>query len=328
MRGRETQWNKGTAMRTNDALIALACGIFGATLVSQAPPPAAAAHPGGASPPAIAGQPGVAGQAAGSGPPPAAPAGRGRAPQALVPVAASTLAANLEAYIGVTVTLTATVDQRFGGTAFTVDQDRSKTAADVLVLAPLLTAPLDPNAYVTVIGEVVKFDAADAAARMKDAMPALTPDIAARYRGRAAVIATSVINGAMTDLAKRIPPPMSPEELALSAVMKQVGPGFNALRQSVTAAIGADTAAQAAALKALLGEASAFWKKQSRPDAIQWTEDARIASGLVEAAAAKGDWEAVKLAVPKLQATCASCHGLYRERLDDGTYRFKPPATR
>ena len=62
MRGRETQWNKGTAMRTNDALIALACGIYGATLVSQAPPPAAAAQPGGASPPAIAGQPGVAGQ--------------------------------------------------------------------------------------------------------------------------------------------------------------------------------------------------------------------------------------------------------------------------
>ncbi|MEO6238579.1 MAG: hypothetical protein ABIQ52_16400 [Vicinamibacterales bacterium] len=312
-------------MTTNYALIALACGIVGATLAGQAPqttPPAAAGQPAGASQPAVAGQPASGGQ------PPVAPAGRGRAPQALVPVAASTLAANPDAYIGMTVTLTATVDQRFGGTAFTVDQDRSRTAADVLVLAPLLTAPLDPNAYVTIIGEVVKFDAADAAARMKDAMPALTPDIAARYRGRAAVIATSVINGAMTDLAKRMPPPMSPEELALSKVMKQVGPGFNALRLSVTAANLSDTATQAAALKSLFGEAGGFWKSPSRPDAVQWTEDARIASGLVEAAAAKGDWEAVKLAVPKLQATCASCHGLYRERLDDGTYRFKPPATR
>ena len=34
--------------------------------------------------------------------------------------------------------------------------------------------------------------------------------------------------------------------------------------------------------------------------------------------------EAVKVAVPKLQTVCGTCHGLYRERLDDGTYRFKP----
>jgi cytochrome c556 len=261
-------------------------------------------------------------------PAPGMPAGRGaRPPQALVPVAATTLAANPDPFLGMTVTLTAAVDQRYGGTAFTVDQDRAKSAGqDVLVLAPLLNAPVEPNAYVTVIGEVVKFDAAEAAARMKDAMPVLAPDVAAKYHGRAAIIATSVINGAMTDLAKRLPPPMSPEELALSKVMKQVGPGFNTLRQSVTASNGADTAAQAAALKKLFGEAAAFWKIQGRPDAIQWTEDAKLASGALEAAAAKGDWEAVKAGVPKLQGACSSCHGLYRERLDDGTYRFKPPA--
>jgi cytochrome c556 len=161
---------------------------------------------------------------------------------------------------------------------------------------------------------------------MKDAMPVLAPEVAAKYHGRAAIIATSVINGAMTDLAKRLPPPMSPEELALSKVMKQVGPGFTALRQSVTASNGADTTAQAAALKKLFGEAATFWKTQARPDAIQWTEDARLASDAVEAAASKGDWDAVKAAVPKLQGACSSCHGLYRERLDDGTYRFKPPA--
>jgi hypothetical protein len=225
-----------------------------------------------------------------------------------------------------TVTLTAAGEQRYAGTAFSVDQDRSKTGADVLILAALLTAPVEPRAYVTVIGEVVKFDAADVAARMKESMPELPADVAARYKGHAAVIATSVINGAMADLAKRVPPPMSAEELALSKVMKRIGPGFNALRASATAANGTDTVAQATELRTLFGEAAAFWKSQGRPDAVQWTEDARVASGLVEAAAAKGDWEAVKLAVPRLQSACASCHGLYRERLDDGTYRFKPPA--
>jgi len=247
------------------------------------------------------------------------------AQQPLVPIAASTLAANPDAYVGRTVTLTAPVDQRFGSTAFSVDQDAKSSGPDVLVLAPLLNAPVEPNGYVTVIGEVVRFDAADAAARMKDAMPVLPAGVAAKYRGRAAIIATSVINGAMTDLARRLPPPMSPEELAYSKVMKQVGPGFNTLRQSVTAGNGPDTAAQAAALATLFGEAAVFWKAQARPDAIQWIEDARVASQAVGAAATKADWDAVKVAVPKLQAACSSCHGLYRERLDDGTYRYKQP---
>jgi hypothetical protein len=259
-----------------------------------------------------------------AGQPPAAPPGRGRGPQALIPVAASTLAANPDQYLGMTVTLTAAVNQRFGGTAFTVAQDRSKP--DILVLAPLLNAPVEPNAYVTVIGEAVRFEAADAATRMKEAMPVLTADVAEKYRGRPAIIATSVINGAMTDLAKRLPPPMSPEELALSRVMKQIGPGFTALRQSVTTANGPETAAGAAALAAHFGEAAAFWKANPRPDAVQWNQDARAASAAIEAAAAKGDWEAVKSGVPKLQGICGSCHGIYRERLDDGTYRYKQPA--
>jgi hypothetical protein len=264
--------------------------------------------------------------------PPIAPPGiqappiAARPPQALVPVAASTLAANPDQFVGMTVTLTAAVDRTYGATAFSIDQDRAKSAGqDVLVLAPLLNAPVEPNAYVTVIGDVVRFDVAETAARMKEAMPLLGPDVVAKYRGRPAIIATSVINGAMTDLARRLPPPMSPEELALSKVMKQVGPGFTTLRQSATAASGPDTTAQAAALVKLFGEAAAFWKIQSRPDAIQWTEEAKLASGAIEAAAAKGDWEAVKTAVPKLQAICGSCHGVYRERLDDGTYRFKKP---
>ena len=259
---------------------------------------------------------------------PATPAaGRGRGPQALVPVAASTLAASPDQFVGMTVTLTAAVDQTYGRTAFSVDQDRAKSAGqDVLVLAPLLNAPVEPNAYVTVIGDVVRFDVAEAAARMKDAMPLLGAEVVAKYRGRPAIIATSVINGAMTDLAKRLPPPMAPEELALSKVMKQVGPGFTALRQSATASSGPETTAQAAALVKLFGQAAAFWKAQARPDAIQWTEDAKVASGAIEAAAAKADWEAVKVAVPKLQAICGSCHGIYRERLDDGTYRYKAPA--
>jgi cytochrome c556 len=249
-----------------------------------------------------------------------------RPPQAIVPVSAGTLAANPDAFVGATVSLTAAVDQRYGSTAFSIDQDRAKSAAaDVLVLAPLLNAPVDANAYVTVIGEVVRFDAAAVAAKMKDAAPALPPGVAAKYAGRAAIIATSVINAAMVDLARRLPPPMTPEEEALSKVMKQVGPGFTALRAAATASNAADTTVQATALKTLFTEAAAFWKTRARPDAIQWTEDAKVTSEAIAVAAAKSDWETVKTAVPKLQQICGSCHGLYRERLEDGTYRFKQP---
>ena len=174
------------------------------------------------------------------------------------------------------------------------------------------------------IGEVVR--STPPVARMKDAAPALTPDVAAKYAGRAAVIATSVINAAMTDLAKRLPPPITPEEEAFSKVMKQVGPGFNALRQAATESNAADATAQAAALKRLFTESGAFWKTKTRPDAIQWAEDAKLTSDAIATAAGKGDWDTVKTTVPKLQQLCASCHGLYRERLDDGTYRYKAPA--
>ena len=188
-----------------------------------------------------------------------------------------------------------------------------------------MTAPVEPNAYVTVIGEVIRFDLATAAAKMKDALPSLSADVVDKYRGKPAIIATSVINNAMTDLAKRLPPPMTADEEALSKLMKQIGPGFNALRQAVTASNAEDIRTQATTLNKAFTEAAAFWKKQSHPDAIQWTEDAKRESDAIAVAAAKNDLDAVKAAVPKLQSACSSCHGSYRERLDDGTYRYKQP---
>src|SRR5207302_633792 len=114
--------------------------------------------------------------------------------------------------------------------------------SEVLVVSAVLTAPVQPGAYVTVIGDTIRFDPAALADRMKDAAPALPADVVERYRGRMAIVATSVINGAMTDLAKRLPPPLTPQEQMLNKAMKQVGPAFTALRQAVTASSAADAA--------------------------------------------------------------------------------------
>jgi hypothetical protein len=250
-------------------------------------------------------------------PKPAAP------PQPVIPLAASTLAADPDAYLGSTVTVTAPVRQSLGAAAFTIDQHPSSTPAhDVLVLAPLLTAPVTPNGYVTVIGEVIKFDPDTVSSRMKDDAPQLGPDVAARYMGRPALIARSVINASLMDLARRLPPPMSPEEEALSRTMKRVGPAFNAIR-AADASRKDEALANATTLKNAFAEIDAFWKAHSRPDAVEWTQQARKESEALEAAARNSQWEDVKAAAGRLQPLCQRCHNTYRDRLEDGTYRLK-----
>jgi cytochrome c556 len=260
-----------------------------------------------------------------AGPPTVTPGGA--PPKPAIPVATTALTAHADQYAGATVSLTATVAQTYGPTVFSVTQANQKDrGADVLVVSAVLTAPVQPGSYVTILGEVIRFDAGTIAVRMKDAAPPLGADVVERYRGRPAIIATSVINAAMTDLAKRLPPPMTPEEEAYSKLMKQIGPGFTTLRQAVTATNAPDVATQASALAKLFGEAAPFWKAQARPDAIQWIDDAQKMAASIDAAAGKANWDDIKTSVPKLQQICGSCHTQYRERLDDGSYRYKRPA--
>lgn len=255
-----------------------------------------------------------------------APAPAPASQKPVVPVAASTVLSNPDRFAGTTVSLTAAVGQRYGATAFSVAQTRStarKAAGvqDVLVVAPLLTAPVQPGAYVTVIGEVIKFDPALVAERMKAAAP--SPDVAAKYAGKPAVLATSVINTAMTDLAKKLPPPMTPGEIELNKAMKQISPAFTALRQAVTASNTSDARDQATTLANGFAAAAAFWKTQPHPEAVEWTEDARKLADEIAMLAAKPDPDALKASVPKLQQVCSNCHNQYRVRLDDGSYRYK-----
>jgi hypothetical protein len=233
-----------------------------------------------------------AGQGAGQ----AAPA----APKPLVPAAANSIAANPDAFLGQIVTVTASIDQVVSPTSFTVDQDPRKPAAgDVLVIAKALNAPLILNSHVTVIGEVV------------------------RHEGRPAIRATSVLTAAGLDLAKRIPPPMTPEEEALDKAMKTINPAFGAIRQAVAAAGGENAVQHAATLKQAFIETEAFWKKRGVADAQKWAADARAQSEALERAIADGQWDAAKAAAGTLQQACSACHGAYRERLDDGTYRMR-----
>ena len=325
------------AMRRNWGIFGAAFLLLATTAATQQP------ATGSAQPATSSGQPATSSGQRSTGPgQPSTASGQsstssGQAgPKLTIPVAVSTVVANPDRYAGSMVSMTAAVVQLYGATAFSVSQARSSTAPrsgsstargsahaaqDVLIVAPLLTAPVQPGAYVTVIGELVKFDPGAVAARMKEAAP--PADVAAKYVGRPAVLATSVINTSMTDLAKKLPPPMTPAELELNKAMKQVGPAFTALRQAVNASNTSDARDQAAALSKGFTDAAAFWKTQSHADAIQWTEDARKMADEIAMLAAKPDADGLKAAVPKLQQFCTNCHTQYRTRLDDGSYRYK-----
>jgi cytochrome c556 len=245
-------------------------------------------------------------------------------PKPLVPLAASTLAEGPEPYFGQLVTVTGAVEQTLSPSVFSIDQDKTRsTGKHVLVVAPTLIGAVDLNAYVTVIGEVIRFEPAEIAQKLPDYSLDLPPAVIATYRGGPAVLATAVLNTAMIDLARRPPPPLTAEEEAYDKVMKRVGPAFAALREALTATDAAAVKQHAEIMRQAFGETAAFWKGRGRTDATGWATDARSHVEALVRAAAASDWDAAQTSASSLGQTCQSCHGAYRERLDDGSYRIK-----
>jgi cytochrome c556 len=268
---------------------------------------------------------------------PAAPAvpGAAAAPvvpaKPIVPVAANTVATHPDPYYGEVVTMTASVNEMVSKSSLLVGQktvgDAAKAKgvnADVLVLLPTMYGAVDLNAYVTVMGEVVKFDPVEIAKKSKNyKLDEFTPEVVEKYKGRPVVLATAVINAASVDLTKRLPPPMTTDEEALQKVMRKVAPAFAALRTSIDTAK-ADIAAQnVAVLKEAFADTEAFWKSKGKADATGWAADARKQVDLIDHAVAAGKLDDAKVPNGTLGQSCTNCHGAYRERFDDGSFRIK-----
>ena len=244
----------------------------------------------------------------------------------LIPVAASTLADKPDTYVGQFVTVTGAVEQALTKSVFSIDQDKTKsTGHNVLVIAPSLNGPVNPNTYVTVIGEVVRFSAGEITERLPQYVLDLTPDLVAKYQGVPTVLATAVVDTALVDLARKVPPPLTPEEVAFDKVMKTAGPAFTALRQALTDTDASTARTQSEILRRAFGDTQAFFKAKGRTDAVGWATDARGHVESIERSAGKDDWDAAQASASSLGKMCQNCHGAYRERLDDGTYRLKLP---
>ncbi len=136
----------------------------------------------------------------------------------------------------------------------------------MLVLVPNIQRPVDLKSYVTVMGELMKFDPAEVAKKAKDYKIDLPPEAAAKYAGRPVLIATSVINDKFDDVAKRLPPPLNAEEEAFQKVMRAVGPAAAALRPAVDSSNAEVAAKNAAILQKGFADTEAFWKpKKAEP---------------------------------------------------------------
>ena len=254
-----------------------------------------------------------------------APPAQAAGPRPLVPMAASSLLRDPASHMGENVSLMALVDAVLSKTAFTLDQDRAKTSAgqDLLVLAPTLTAAPDLNMYLTVQGEVMRFDPAEIAKKNKSYTIDLPPDVAAKYMGRPMILATAVVNPLLVDLAKKALPPLTAAELAFQKAMLSINPTFTALRGGLATPDAAQAKEQVAILKTSFTTVEGFFKTKGMAEPAGWAGDAIKLVTTMEQGVTGAKWDDVKTAAGTLQGLCAQCHGVYRERQDDGSFRIK-----
>jgi cytochrome c556 len=241
----------------------------------------------------------------------------------LVPMTASTIVRDPAAQLGQNVSMMAAVEAILSKTVFTVDQDKTKSVDAVIVISPFLSGAPDLNSYVTVQGEVIRFDPAEISKRAPKYTLDLMPDQVEKYRGRPAVLATVVLTATLTDLAKRPIPPMTAEEQLFSQWMKTVNPAFTAIRGGLEAPDAAQLKQQTAALKQAFTQVESFYKLKGVADALKWAGEAVKFAAAMEQGAASGKWDEVKAAAGGLQPLCAQCHNQHRERMEDGTFRFR-----
>jgi hypothetical protein len=255
-----------------------------------------------------------------------------------LPVATNVIRQNPDAYYGKLINVSAGVEERLSPTAFVVDQRKAvglnqlqAIGKPILVIAPYLTGPLDEKGYLSVRGQLLKFDA-EAVARVAPEYRFDFPaEIGARYHGQPVLVATSIVNATFNEIAKKALPPRNAQEVALSTAMKTIGPAFAALRTATGEAKAAsDSAAvvaqNAAKLQPAFVQTEKAWDDLGQGSAAEWARTARDHAASIERAAAAGDWDAVKVSSGALNTLCQNCHGSYRERQEDGTFRVKPGA--
>lgn len=245
-------------------------------------------------------------------------------PRPAIPAAASSIAERPERFYGEFVTVYATVERSLTPTAFVIDQDRTKTTGkEVIVLARRLHKPVEPHTYLTVMGEVLHPDPAEIAKVAKEAAAGLPPEVLAQNAGKPVIFATTVLTPDLEDLARFIPPPMTPDEQMLDKAMKSIGPANGALRKAIQASNLELVQKNVAVLAPAFADTETFWKKRGNDEAIRLAQTARSAVAAIGKATDMGNWNEIKAQSETLGQQCAACHKQFRVRLEDGSFAVR-----
>jgi cytochrome c556 len=253
-----------------------------------------------------------------------------------MPVATNLILQDPDAYYGKLINVSAGVEEKLSPTAFVIDQRKAAGSSElkaigkpILVIAPYLNAPLEQKGYLSVRGQLVKFDPAALTRLVPDYRLDFPAEVSAKYQGKPVLVASSIINAAFAEIAKKPLPPPSAVEVSLSTAMKTIGPAFTALRTAADAKANDSPAIvtqNAAKLLPAFTQTEKAWDDLGQSAAAEWARTARDHAVAIEKAAGAGDWDAVKTSYMALNTLCQNCHGSYRERQEDGTFRLKPGA--
>jgi hypothetical protein len=240
-----------------------------------------------------------------------------------IPTSAASIVTWPANYLGKTVSIMAGVTRQITPTVFVVAQNHDPARGEVLVItSQLVTAPAK-DANVTVVGDALAFDPAAVQAKLRGATLNIPADVVSAFLGKPSIVATAVVDMKMTDLTKRPPAPMTPDDEKLGGIMRQVTPALTALRASATAGDAAAAKARTAELKKFFTDAQAVFTARSIASATRFAADTLRAIDGADQAVAAGKWDDVTAAATTVQGTCTPCHNAHRERQDDGTYRLK-----
>jgi hypothetical protein len=247
------------------------------------------------------------------------------------PVATNAIVQQPEAYYGKLVTLSAGVEQVLSKTAFVVDQRKAVSATEtkalgkpILVIFPYLTGSLDQKNYLLMRGEIVKFDTAAVAKVAADYKLDLAPELIAKYQGQPVLVANLIIDSTTNVLGRKPLPAPSAVDNSLTAAMKTISPAATALRTAVDESKADVVAQNVAKLGPAFSEIETIWEDLGQVAAAEWAREARGHAASIQRDAAAGNWDAVKKSAAALTTVCGTCHGVYRERQEDGTFRIKP----
>ena len=108
-------------------------------------------------------------------------------------------------------------------------------------------------------------------------------------------------------------------------IMKDIGSTRASLMRNIEAGNGEAAAADAMKLEGFFKEVVPMYERMNLEAAIEMANKASADSAAAAKAAADGNMEAATEAHGNIVGACRGCHGQYREKAPDGSYRIKRP---